>query len=345
MEGIELQVGRTGAVTPVAHLKPVRIAGSLVRRATLHNMDEIERLEVKIGDTVMLRKAGDVIPEIFGVVKELRSGKEKKFSMPEKCPVCGTKLVREESGKKLSVAWYCPSKDCDAKHREAFAHFVGKKGLDIEGLGEKIVNTFLDIGLIRHIPDIFGLKKEDIEGLEGFGEKSAENLVTAIKKSKKVPLSRFIFALGIRHVGEETARDLAESFGSIDKFLKAGTEELSSVEGVGEIVARSINKFFSEERNRNLVKELLNHLSVEKTGKRAGKFTGRIFVITGTLPSLSREAAKEKILDVGGKVASSVSKKTDYVLTGENPGSKYNDARKLGIKILSEEEFLRLLTV
>jgi len=340
---VQFQVGRTGAITPVAHLKPVRVAGSLVKRATLHNMDEIERLGVKIGDTVILRKAGDVIPEIFGVVKDLRRGKEKKIIMPKSCPVCGTALVREKSGTGISVAWFCPSDECDAKHREAFIHFVSRKGLDIEGLGEKIVNEFLDIGLVRKIPDIFSLKKEDIEGLEGFGEKSAENLITAIARAKKTSFPKFLYALGIRQVGEETARVVAEHFGTPKKLLSATTEDFLKVPGIGEISTESIARFLNNKKTRSLVENMLSILDVAVEKKKAGKMSGKIFVITGTLPSLSRDEAKKIILDEGGKVAASVSAKTSYLLMGSDPGSKLSDAKRLKIKILEEKDLLNLV--
>ncbi|MDP3958445.1 MAG: NAD-dependent DNA ligase LigA [bacterium] len=347
LEDIQVQIGRTGAVTPVAHLHPVHVAGSLVKRATLHNIDEIARLGVKIGDTVLLRKAGDVIPEIFGVLNELRTGKERDFKMPAHCPVCGTALAREKAGQKgqerLSVAYYCPSKTCPAKHREAFVHFVGKKGLDIDGLGEKIVYEFLDIGLIQRLPDIFRLKKEDIEGLPGFGEKSAENLVRAIDRARAVPLSRLIFALGIRHVGEETARDLAEHFGSIEKFQKAAETELTAIEGVGEASARSIAAFLAERHNKELIGNLMKELRIEKAKKKTGKLSGKTFVVTGTLDSMSRDEAKEKIESLGGHVAGSVSSKTDYVVVGEDPGSKADDAKRLGIAALDEDAFIKML--
>ncbi|MBX4215861.1 NAD-dependent DNA ligase LigA [Candidatus Parcubacteria bacterium] len=343
LEDIQVQIGRTGAVTPVAHLKPVHIAGSLVSRATLHNMDEIERLGVMIGDTVMLRKAGDVIPEIFGVLTELRTGKEKRFKMPERCPVCDTRLVREGDEKKRSVAWYCPNPECPAKHREQFVHFVGKKGLDIDGLGEKIVHTFLDVGLIAKASDIFKLKKEDIEGLPGFGEKSAENLVRAIEAARKVTLPRFLNALGIRHVGEETARDLAEHFGTMERFLAASEAELIAVPGVGEKSARSIISYLKEKRNRSLLASLMNELAISRAEKKKGKFTGMTFVITGTLEGMSRPEAKERIEENGGHVSGSVSKKTNYVVAGDSPGSKYDEAKKLDVPILDETAFLKLL--
>ena len=343
IEDIQVQVGRTGAVTPVAHLRPVRVAGSLVKRATLHNIDEIERLDVKIGDTVLLRKAGDVIPEIFGVLKEIRTGKEKEFKMPSRCPVCGTALEREKSGEVLSVAFYCPSEDCPAKHRESFVHFVGKKGMDIDGLGEKIVYEFLDIGLLENFPDVFKIKKEDIEGLPGFGEKSAENLIDAINKARAVPLHKFLFALGIRHIGEGTARDIAEHFGGMEEILSASQEDFLNVRGIGEKSAFSLSAYLKNSRNKKFIRDLLNEVRIGKETPRHGPFSGKTFVITGTLSRFSRDEAKEKIAGQGGKVSGSISKKTDFVVAGENPGSKFDDANKLGVRVLSEREFIKML--
>ncbi len=344
LEDIQVQVGRTGAITPVAHLRPVRIAGSRVMRATLHNTDEIERLGVKIGDTVLVRKAGDVIPEIFGVMKEMRTGREKNFKMPEHCPVCGTKLTREIAGRGLSVAYYCPSKTCPAKHREAFVHFVGKKALNIDGLGEKIIYAFLDIGLIEKIPDIFKLKKEDIEGLPGFGGKSADNLIEAINTARKVPLAKFIYALGIRHVGEGTAGDIAPHFGTVEKFLNASLEELMNIDGVGEKSAQSIISYFKDEKNKKLVKNLIAELKIEKAEKeKSGTLSGKTFVLTGTLSALSRDKAHSLIRANGGIVNNSVSSRTSYVVAGDNPGSKFDNAKELGVKILTEEEFLQII--
>ncbi len=343
---IHVQVGRTGAITPVAHLGPVRIAGSLVKRATLHNIDEINRLDARVGDTVMLRKAGDVIPEIFGVIKELRTGKEKKFKMPHKCPVCATLLVREEAGKGQSVAFYCPSRTCPAKHGEGFVHFVGKKGLNIDGLGEKIIYEFLDIGLIQNIPDIFKLKKEDIEELPGFGEKSADNLIASINISRGVPLAKFLYALGIRHVGEETARDIANNLGTIKVVLSANEEDFIAIDGVGEKSAHSISEYLKDSHNKKIIDKLLTCLKIENPPKLENKnlkLKGLTFVLTGTLSKMSRDVAKEEILKRGGNVTESVSKKISFVVMGENPGSKFDDAKKLGVRIISEGEFIKLL--
>lgn len=340
---ITCQVGRTGAITPVAELTPVLLAGSTISRATLHNEDEIKRLDVRIGDTVMLRKAGDVIPEIFDVVKGLREKNSKEFIMPSKCPECGSTLSRDNSGKQESVAIYCKNIDCPAKHLENLIHFVSKKGINIEELGEKTIELFHDIGLITDYASIFKLKKEDIDGLDGFGEKSAENILASIEKSRVVPLHRFIYSLGIRHVGEQTAKDIANHFESLEKIRKVDIEELSNVEGVGEKVAESLEAFFADTKNASRVNDLIKELTITTDKKQAGKLSGLTFVITGTLPTLSRDEAKELIEKNGGKVSSSVSSKTSYLLAGEEAGSKLRNAKKLGITIISEEYLTKSL--
>lgn len=341
---ISVQVGRTGAITPVAELAPVLLAGSTVKRATLHNEDEIRRLDVRIGDTVALRKAGDVIPEIFDVFKDLRPKNARAFIMPTKCPECGSTLLKENLGKESSAAWYCKNSDCPAKHLEGLIHFVSKKGMNIEGLGDKIVEEFRELGLISNYVSLYSLKKDDISGLEGFGEKSAENIIDAIEKSRDVPLHRFLYSLGIRHVGETTAKDIAEHFGTFEALQVATFEELSLVEGVGEKVAESIISFFKDKKNREEVKSLLKEIRIQKAeGKKSGKLNGVTFVITGSLPFLSREEAKEMIEQSGGKVAASVSKNTDYLLAGEGGGSKRDDALKIGTKIIDEKTFRNML--
>ncbi|MDB5260606.1 MAG: ligase, ligase protein [Candidatus Nomurabacteria bacterium] len=341
---IKVQVGRTGAITPVAMLEPTLLAGSVVSRATLHNEDEIKRLDIKIGDTVALRKAGDVIPEIFSVFKELRPKNAKPFAMPKNCPSCGSFLKRINIGKELSAALYCLNKSCPAKHLEGLIHFVSKKGMNIEGLGEKIIETFHEIGLITDQASIYDLKKEDIEPLEGFGEKSAENIIKSIETSKNVPLNRFLYSLGIHHVGEETAKDLARHFGTLENIIKASFDELANVSGVGEKVGESVIEFFKEKKNKELINKLLKHISIESIQKKTGgKLNGKTFVITGTLPTLSREEAKEIIEANGGHVVGSVSSKTDYLLAGENAGSKLGEAKKYNIKIISEQELLEMI--
>lgn len=339
------QVGRTGAITPVAELKPVRVAGSLVKRATLHNVDEITRLGVYIGDTVSLRKAGDVIPEIFDVFVSLRPKTASKIVVPKKCPACRTVLVKEvDALGELSVALYCKNTECPAKKRENLIHFVSKKGLNIEGMGEKIVEEFVDLGLIHTRADIFRLHKDDIEGLEGFGEKSAEKLISSIMKARKVSFSRFLFALGIRHVGEETARDIANHFGTMTKLEKATEEEINSIPRIGVQIAQSLRTWFSDITNTKELTDLLQYIQIEKESKpTSATFSGKTFVITGTLSSMSRDEAKAAVLDRGGKVSSSVSSKTNYVVAGDEPGSKYTDAQKLGVSILDEKAFLKLL--
>lgn len=341
---ITCQVGRTGAVTPVAELAPVLLSGSTVARATLHNEEEIKRLDVRIGDTVHVRKAGDVIPEIFSVFEELRPKNAKKFEMPKVCPECNSTLVKESLGKTESAAWYCKNDLCPAKHLEGLVHFVSKKGMNIEGLGEKIIETFHDIGLITDAESIYRLKKEDIEGLDDFGEKSAENIIASINASKKVPLHRFIYALGIRHVGEQTAKDIAKHFRSLDRLISSTPEELSHVEGVGEKVADALTNYFSNKHTIEFVQKLVRHLNIiHEEVASDGRLFNKTFVITGTLPTLSRDEAKKLVEDNGGKVLSSVSSKTSYLLAGENAGSKYEDAVKNNIPILGEEEFKNML--
>lgn len=342
--GITCQVGRTGAVTPVAELEPVLLAGSVVKRATLHNEDEIRRLDVRVGDTVSLRKAGDVIPEIFDVFKDLRPKGAKEFQMPESCPECGSILVREKIGKADSAALYCKNPECPAKHLEGLIHFVSKKGMNIEGLGEKIVEEFRELGLIIDQPSIYLLKKDDIVGLEGFGEKSADNLIQSINASRTVSLNRFLYSLGIRHVGETTAKDIAKHFRTIEAIRHATYEDLVSVEGVGDVVAQSLVSFFADRKNQIMLDTLLQHVSVEEIEQKGTqKLAGYTFVITGTLPTLSRDEAKELIEQHGGKVSGSVSKNTDYLLAGEGGGSKRTDAEKFGIKIISEEGLTKMI--
>lgn len=342
---ITMQVGRTGAVTPVAELAPVLLAGSTVKRATLHNEDEINRLDIRIGDTVMLRKAGDVIPEIFGVVLELRKKNTKKFIMPTQCPECAAPLSREQTGNEISAALYCKNEDCPAKHLEGLIHFVSKKGMNIEGLGEKIVEEFRSLSLITDYSSIFRLKKEDIAGLEGFGEKSADNVLEAINVSRNVPFHRFLYSLGIRHVGETTAKDIAKHFGTLESLMLAKYEELSLVDGVGQKVAESLVSFFYDTKNMIIVKDLLKEVNIisEVKNKKGDKLSGLTFVITGILPTLSRDDAKQLIEDESGKVVASVSKSADYLLAGDGGGSKRSDAEKLGTKIISEKELIEIL--
>jgi len=341
IEKIILQVGRTGAITPVAVLKPVEVGGVKISRATLHNEDEIKRLGVKIGDTVIVGRAGDVIPDVIQALPELRTGKEREFKMPKNCPVCGEKLEKPAG----EVVWRCKNPKCPARKREYFYHFVSRPAFDILGLGPKIIDRFLDEGLISDPADLFLLKEDDVSHLERFAEKSAQNLINAIQSKKKINLAKFIYALGIRNVGEETAQDLAEYFGSFEKLEKANLEELQKIMDVGPVVAKSIYDFFQEKRNLKFV-ERFKKVGVEILEEKKPKYQplkGKIFVLTGILETMAREEAKEKIRQLGGEISESVSKKTDFVIVGKEPGSKFQIAKNLGIETLNEKEFLALI--
>ncbi len=339
VEDIVLQVGRTGVITPVAVLRPVRIAGSVVSRATLHNEDEIKRLDVRIGDTVILQKAGDVIPDIVEVVKKLRTGKEKIFVFPKKVAECGGDgSIERVPGQS---AYRCVFKDSGFQLQKKLEYFVSKKALNIDGLGGRIIELLMNEGLVSSFADIFTLKKGDLENLERFGEKSADNLLESIEKARNTTLSRLLTGLSIPQVGEETARDLASHFGSIEALRQAQLEELESIEGVGEVVAREVYGWFKNKENSKSLERLLKYISLEKeSGTLGGKFSGKVFVLTGGLSSMSREEAKEKIRQMGGKISSSVSQKTDFVVAGAESGEKLKQAQKLGVKILTEREFL-----
>ena len=341
VEDIIVSVGRTGILTPVAVLKPVNICGVTIRRASLHNMDEIKRLGVKIGDTVIVRRAGDVIPDVVGVLTKMRDGKEREFHMPKTCPMCGGKVIQLEN----EVAYRCANKNCFAINRRNLMHFVSKPAMNIDGLGEKIIDQLMREGLVRDPADIYQLEEGDLIPLERFAEKSAKNLIKAIEQSKKVSLARFLNALGILHVGEETAIDLANHFGNIEKIKKATVEELSAVANIGPVVAKSIFAWFNEERNKKLLERLLRVVKIEnpKIIHKKQTLIGMTVVLTGELASLTREQAKQAVREHGGNVASSVSKNTSLVVVGANPGSKYDKAKALGIKIIGEEEFLKLI--
>jgi DNA ligase (NAD+) len=340
---IKIQVGRTGAVTPIAHLRPVEVGGVTVSRATLHNEDEIERLGVKIGDTVIVERAGDVIPAVAKVLKELRAGKEKNFKFPKVCPKCAAKLEKPEG----EVIWRCPNSNCPAIKREFIYHFVSKKAFDIEGLGPKIIDKLIDENLISDASDIFELKEGDLVPLERFAEKSAKNLVKSINKSKKIPLYRFIYSLGIRHVGEETAMDLAQYFRSIKNLQKATKEELESIPDVGGKVSESIRGWFSSKNSQKFINDLLDAgveiIPPQNPAADGQKLKGETFVLTGSLKSMTRGEAKKKIRMLGGDPSNSVSRETDYLVVGENPGSKLGQAEKLGVKRIGEKEFLEML--
>lgn len=357
VEDIVVQVGRTGALTPVAHLKPVLVAGSVVSRATLHNHSEIRRLELKIGDTVIIQKAGDVIPEITRVLKELRTGKEKEFKMPNVCPVCGGKLTQEKD----SPITRCANKNCSIKHRRALYYFASKKAMNIEGLGPKIIDALLDNNLIQDAADIYDLKEDDLEPLERFGEKSAQNIISSINERRETALPRFLTALGIFHVGEETARLFAEQIIAklknkiskiknkelLDIFNNLTVEELQEVGGIGPKVAESVSNWFRDKKNKVFLEKLLEKISVvlPKPSKllENSKIKGKIFVLTGTMKSISRDKAKEEIKLKGGHASESVSGNTDFLVAGAKPGSKCAKAKELGVKIIDEKKFLELL--
>lgn len=339
---IQIQIGRTGALTPVAHLEPALVAGSTVSRATLHNQDEIDRLDVRVGDTVIIRKAGDIIPEVVTVLKNLRTGKEKKFSIPDYAKKHGLEIVKDTSGKDESVAWYVKDKNMPAIRLENMIHFVSKKGMNIVGLGEKIVEFLMDEGLVTERKDIFELEAGDLTGFEGFKEKSIQNLLSAIQEARNVSLNKFIYSLGIRHVGEETAELLAKRFETFENIKNAKFEDLEKVEGVGEVVARSVTHWLANKDNQIELSGLLPYVKIQRLKSGGNKFAGLTFVLTGTLSNMSRDEAKKKIKDLGGKVASSVSKNTSYVVAGEDPGSKLSDGQKLGVSILNEKDFDKL---
>ncbi len=357
VEDIKVQVGRTGTLTPVAILRPVEVGGVTIRHATLHNYDQIQRLGLKIGDTAIVSRAGDVIPQISKVLSELRTGKEKEFKMPSVCPIDGSKVIHE------GALYRCSNPNCGARNREFFKHFVSRSAFDIRGLGPKILDRFLDEGMIADPSDIFELKEGDIAVLERFGEKSAGNLIREIETHKKISLSRFLYSLGILHVGQETANLLAKEFpisnppagrasfqfkmkGLIDEYQKLSIEGLQKVPDIGPRVAKSIYEWFHNSQNEKFMRNL-EKVGVEIIGGKrhttSDKLRGEMFVLTGSLGSMSREEAKEKIRALGGNVSETVSKNTSYVVAGSEPGSKFDKAKKLGVEILNEKEFLNLI--
>jgi len=340
VEDIFVQVGRTGVLTPVSVLKPVEIGGVTVSRATLHNMDEIERLDVRIGDTVIVQRAGDVIPDVARVIKNLRPGKSRKFRMPK--TFCGQTVIRKEGEAAHKIPH--PEK-CELVTREKFYHFVCKNAFDMRGLGPKIIDRLFDEGLVQDPADLFLLKEKDIEILERFAEKSAENLIRSIQSRKEIELPRFIYALGILHVGEETAIDLAEHFGTLEKLMESSREELTGIPDIGPVVAGSIYDWFQEKRNQDFIKKLLRAGARVKSCKlkvKSLKLEGLTFVLTGSMESMTRDEAKEKIRGLGGDISESVSGKTDYVIAGSEPGSKLEKAKKLDVRIIDEKEFLKI---
>jgi DNA ligase (NAD+) len=341
---ITVQVGRTGVLTPLAHFVPTLVAGSTVSKATLHNIEQIERLDVRVGDTVIIQKAGDVIPEVVEVIKNLRPKKTTAFVMPSTCPVCESPVVKRKGAtKETTVAYYCSNPECPARNVRGMTHFVHV--LDIYEVGPKVLERLKEEGLITDAADLFALTTADLAGLERFGEKSAQNIIDEIALKKNPPLDRFIASLGIVHVGEETARDLATHFGTFDAFWKASTEEIDTIPNIGPAVIESIDEYRKSVTGKKFVEKLFGLGVKPQTFKKktGGVFTDKTFVLTGTLPTLSRDDAKKIILAQGGKTSGSVSKKTDYVLAGENPGSKYDEAQILGVKIIDEEQFLKMV--
>lgn len=344
---IKLQVGRTGTVTPVAILDSVFLAGSKISRATLHNEDEIRRKDIRIGDQVIIEKGGEVIPKVVGVIPSLRTGKEKEFLFPDKCPVCGSTLLRSEE----EVAIRCQNASCPGQIKERLHHFASRDAMDIEGLGDSLINQLVDKELVKDFGDLYGLTIEEAANLERMAEKSATNLIEAIEKSKKRPLSSFIFALGIRYVGLQSAKALARHFGSFEKLENTLHEEIESIEGIGSVMAESIYDFLSNPDNRKTVYKLFSagvNPAREESGIKMPEgessfFTDKTFVLTGSLSSMERSKTKSEIEGRGGRVTESVSKKTDYVIAGENPGSKLDKARSLNIPILDEKAFLEHL--
>jgi len=340
---IEFQVGRTGAITPVAKLTPVRISGSTVSNATLHNEDEIKRLQLKIGDYVKVVKSGEIIPKIIGVVFDKRDGTEKDFQMIKRCPVCHTELVRKED----EVIWRCPNVSCPAQIKRNLEHFASRNAMDIEGLGTSVIATLADKNFVKNFADLYKFDYTKLKSLEGFEEKSVQNLINAIEKSKSIPFPKVLYAIGIRYVGVKTARILAKHFGSIENLRKATVEELSEVPEIGEKIALSIVEYFQNEKNSELIDELQSiglQFQIKKEEKKEKKLDGLKFVLTGTLPNYSRNEMKELIISNGGEVLSAISKNVDYLVLGENPGSKLEKARKIGsIKIISEAKILEMV--
>jgi len=337
---IIVQVGRTGALTPVAVMEPVKVGGVEVSRATLHNQDEIDKKDVRVGDTVVIQRAGDVIPEVVQVITSKRKGTEKKFRMPSKCPVCGAEVIKDEAIHR------CNGLDCPAQLKGRIKHFASKRAMNIEGLGVKLTDQLVEKGLIKDVADIYYVNKKELIELERMADKSAQNIIDAIEKSKTKPLSKFLYALGIRHVGETTAEDLARHFPRLDDLFHLSEEDLMEIEGIGPEVAASVIQFFRDKKNKESI-ELLKKAGVkviEPKIKEKGKLTGKTFLFTGTLKTFGREEARNLVESLGGMTASSVSKKVDYVVVGEDPGSKSEKTKELGIKTLTEEEFKKIVS-
>ena len=343
VEDIMASVGRTGVITPVAVLKPVQVSGVTVTHATLHNQDEVERKDVRIGDTVIVRRAGDVIPEVVGVIKEKRPRGARKWHTPDKCPVCGSQVIREEE----EAAHRCMGGlVCSAQRMGAILHFASRHAMDIEGLGDKLVQQLVEKDMMKTVADIYRFKKDELADLDRMAEKSAQNLLDQIEKSKTTTLARFLHALGIPQVGEATAQLLADQLGSIDDIMEAERETLEQIHGIGPTMAEDIYEFFHEKHNRGVIRDLLKagiHWPKPARVKKSTALTGKTFVLTGGLSTMTRDEAKRRLQELGAKIAGSVSKKTDYVIVGDEPGSKADKARELGVTMLDEKEFLKLI--
>ncbi|UCD32708.1 MAG: NAD-dependent DNA ligase LigA [Desulfobacterales bacterium] len=339
---IDVQVGRTGAVTPVAHLDPVNIGGAMVSRATLHNEDEIIRKDIRIGDSVLVQRAGDVIPEVVKVMVSKRTGEEQIFNMPTTCPVCNSSVVRTEDEAVLR----CVNASCPAQVKERVKHFASKGAFDIDGLGNKLIEQLVDNGLISSYADIFRINRHALENLERMGPKSAENIIEAIATSKQISLSRFLYALGIRHAGEHTSGLIASRLKRLENLFSVTTEELEAIEGVGPVVAHSVANFFQQDRNRKAVDDMIDSgvLILQENGEKHVPFKGKVFVLTGSLESMTRSQAKKAIESAGGKVAASVSRNTDYLVAGASPGSKLARAKALDIEIIDEATLKKIIT-
>jgi DNA ligase (NAD+) len=342
VESIAVQVGKTGALTPVANLKAVQLAGTTVKRASLHNFDEMRRLDVRPGDTVLIEKAGEIIPQVVEVRKELRPKGAEPFAVPKKCPNCDTDVVKDEEG----VCVRCPNPDCLGQWKEKLRYFAGRDQMDIEHLGIALIEQLIDSGLVRNFADLYRLRKDDLMSLDRMGEKSAQNVLAAIEASKTRPLWRFVAALGVRHVGGQSAQILADHFGSLDALMSAGQDELQVVDQVGPVMAESVYEYFRAPRHRAVIDDLLAagvRPQSPARKKRGGTLQGKTIVVTGTLKSFSRQQAEQAIREAGGKASGSVSKKTDFVLAGEDPGSKLEKARQLGVEVIDEEQFVAML--
>jgi len=338
---IDVQVGKTGILTPVANLEPVQLAGTTVKRASLHNFDEIDRLDVRVGDMVMIEKAGEIIPQIVEVKKKLRPAGAVPFRIPKKCPNCGLPVAKDENG----VYIRCLNPDCLGQLKERLRYFAGRGQMDIENLGDALIEQLVDTGLVKNFADLYGLQKAELAELERMAEKSAANVIEAIEKSKTRPLWRLIAALGIRHIGGQSAQILAEHFSSLDVLMKANRETLENIDQIGPAMAESVYEYFRNEKNRAVIDGLLaaGVKPEQPRAKRSGKLSGKTIVVTGTLKNFSRQQAEFTIRQAGGKTSSSVSKKTDFVLAGEEPGSKLDKALKFGVEVINEKQFLEML--